>query len=48
YGTPGTAGKFPPHFHFDMKKDYGYTEWSFVPDMQLSLWESKGRAKTKR
>ncbi|COF82235.1 Glycyl-glycine endopeptidase ALE-1 precursor [Streptococcus pneumoniae] len=48
YGPPGTAGKFPPHLHFGMYKDNGYTEWAFDPYMHLSLWERKERANTKR
>ena len=31
YGPPGTSGKFPPHLHFGLYKDNGYTEWSFDP-----------------
>ncbi|MBD2786716.1 peptidase M23, partial [Xenorhabdus sp. 3] len=48
YGPPGTAGKFPPHLHFGIYKDNGYTEWAFDPYMHLSLWERKERANTKR
>src|SRR5690625_4858193 len=31
YGPPGTSGKFPPHLHYGMYKDNGYSEWSFDP-----------------
>lgn len=48
YGPPGTAGKFPPHLHFGLYKDNGYTEWAFDPYMHLSLWERKERANVKR
>ncbi|PFE04788.1 M23 family peptidase [Bacillus cereus] len=47
YGPPGTAGKFPPHLHFGLYKDNGYTEWAFDPYMHLSLWERKERANLK-
>ncbi|CAM4333718.1 M23 family metallopeptidase [Bacillus manliponensis] len=43
YGPPGTAGKFPPHLHFGMYKDNGYTEWAFDPYNHLRLWERKER-----
>lgn len=39
YGPPGTSGKFPPHLHFGLYKDNGYTEWSFDPYPYLKLWE---------
>ncbi len=45
YGPPGTAGKFPPHLHFGMYKDNGYTEWSFDPYPHLKLWEQTERKK---
>lgn len=45
YGPPGTAGKFPPHLHFGMYKDNGYTEWSFDPYPHLQLWERTERMK---
>lgn len=48
YGPPGTAGKFPPHLHFGLYKDNGYTEWAFDPYMHLSLWERKERASLKK
>lgn len=43
YGPPGTAGKFPPHLHYGMYKDNGYTEWSFDPYPYLRRWESTGK-----
>nr|WP_234396991.1 M23 family metallopeptidase [Bacillus massiliglaciei] len=39
YGPPGTSGKFPPHLHFGLYKDNGFTEWSFDPYPSLKLWE---------
>ena len=43
YGPPGTAGKFPPHLHYGMYKDNGYTEWSFDPFPHLKSWERAER-----
>ncbi|MGG2017735.1 M23 family metallopeptidase [Bacillus sp. S10(2024)] len=48
YGPPGTAGKFPPHLHFGLYKDNGYTEWAFDPYMHLNLWERKERMNMKK
>ncbi|RJR12322.1 M23 family metallopeptidase [Candidatus Parcubacteria bacterium] len=45
YGPPGTAGKFPPHLHYGMYKDNGYTEWSFDPFPHLKSWERGDRRK---
>jgi murein DD-endopeptidase MepM/ murein hydrolase activator NlpD len=39
YGPPGTSGKFPPHLHYGMYKDNGFTEWSFDPYPHLKAWE---------
>lgn len=39
YGPPGTSGKFPPHLHYGMYKDNGYSEWSFDPYPYLRRWE---------
>ncbi|CDO03066.1 L-Ala--D-Glu endopeptidase precursor [Oceanobacillus picturae] len=39
YGPPGTSGKFPPHLHYGMYKDNGYSEWSFDPYPFLKKWE---------
>lgn len=47
YGPPGTAGKFPPHLHYGMYKDNGYTEWSFDPYPHLKMWERAERRKKK-
>ena len=47
YGPPGTSGKFPPHLHFGMYKDNGYTEWSFDPYYYLNLWERNERMKNR-
>ncbi|MBO9130709.1 M23 family metallopeptidase [Bacillus sp. 165] len=41
YGPPGTAGKFPPHLHYGLYKDNGYTEWSFDPYIHLRLWKQQ-------
>lgn len=48
YGPPGTSGKFPPHLHYGMYKDNGYTEWSFDPYPHLRLWERQERLKQKK
>lgn len=45
YGPPGTAGKFPPHLHYGMYKDNGYSEWSFDPYPYLRKWERIARNK---
>ena len=39
YGPPGTSGKFPPHLHYGMYQDDGYSEWSFDPYPSLRKWE---------
>ncbi|WP_373290694.1 M23 family metallopeptidase [Oceanobacillus neutriphilus] len=39
YGPPGTSGKFPPHLHYGMYKDNGYSEFSFDPYPFISKWE---------
>lgn len=41
YGKPGTQGKFPPHLHYGMYRDNGFTEWSFDPFPSLKQWERK-------
>lgn len=43
YGPPGTSGKFPPHLHYGMYKDNGYSEWSFDPYPYLRKWESMAK-----
>ncbi|WP_302053270.1 M23 family metallopeptidase [Bacillus sp. FJAT-29790] len=48
YGPPGTSGKFPPHLHYGLYKDNGYTEWSYDPYPHLSLWERQERAKARK
>nr|WP_245975330.1 M23 family metallopeptidase [Oceanobacillus chungangensis] len=45
YGPPGTSGKFPPHLHYGMYKDNGYSEWSFDPYPYLQRWERMARQK---
>ncbi len=45
YGPPGTAGKFPPHLHYGMYKDDGYSEWSFDPYPYLRRWEQMTKEK---
>lgn len=47
YGPPGTSGKFPPHLHYGMYKDNGYTEWSYDPHPHLRLWERQERQRTR-
>src|SRR5690625_5049593 len=44
YGPPGTAGKFPPHLHYGMYKDNGYSEWSFDPYPYLKRWERMAKS----
>lgn len=48
YGKPGTQGKFPPHLHYGMYRDNGYTEWSFDPYPYLKAWERQDYRKLKR
>ncbi|WP_062047478.1 M23 family metallopeptidase [Bacillus sp. JCM 19034] len=43
YGKPGTQGKFPPHLHYGMYRDNGYSEWSFDPYPSLRKWERETR-----
>ncbi|MFS0751001.1 M23 family metallopeptidase [Oceanobacillus sp. 1P07AA] len=43
YGPPGTSGKFPPHLHYGMYKDNGYSEFSFDPYPYLKKWERMSR-----
>ncbi|WP_067725739.1 M23 family metallopeptidase [Oceanobacillus damuensis] len=45
YGPPGTSGKFPPHLHYGMYKDNGYSEWSFDPYPYLVKWERMAKDK---
>lgn len=44
YGPPGTSGKFPPHLHYGMYKDNGYSEWSFDPYPYLRRWERMAKS----
>lgn len=48
YGPPGTSGKFPPHLHYGIYKDNGYTEWSYDPYAHLRLWERQEKIKTRK
>lgn len=48
YGPPGTSGKFPPHLHYGVYKDNGYTEWSYDPYPHLRLWERQDRLKARK
>ncbi|MFZ4450835.1 M23 family metallopeptidase [Salibacterium aidingense] len=41
YGKEGTEGKFPPHLHYGMYRDNGYSEWSFDPYPSLKSWEKE-------
>nr|WP_246001152.1 M23 family metallopeptidase [Oceanobacillus piezotolerans] len=45
YGPPGTSGKFPPHLHYGMYKDNGYSEFSFDPFPYLNKWERMAKEK---
>ena len=47
YGPPGTSGKFPPHLHYGMYKDNGYSEWAFDPYPYLRRWEKMARSKNR-
>lgn len=48
YGPPGTSGKFPPHLHYGLYRDNGYTEWSYDPYPHLKLWERTERKRGKK
>lgn len=45
YGKPGTQGKFSPHLHYGLYRDYGLGEWSFDPYPYLRKWEREERRK---
>jgi hypothetical protein len=45
YGKPGTAGKFPPHLHYGMYRDHGYSDWAFDPYGKLRAWERQGKSR---
>jgi murein DD-endopeptidase MepM/ murein hydrolase activator NlpD len=47
YGKPGTSGKFPPHLHYGLYRDYGLSEWSFDPYSYLRKWEREERSRPK-
>ncbi|NDI36742.1 M23 family metallopeptidase [Chengkuizengella sediminis] len=47
YGKPGTQGKFPPHLHYGLYRDNGYSEWSFDPYPYLRKWEREERRNRK-
>ncbi|WP_349408383.1 M23 family metallopeptidase [Pseudalkalibacillus sp. SCS-8] len=48
YGPPGTQGKFPPHLHYGMYRDNGYSEWSFDPYPYLRAWERQERTNNRK
>ena len=48
YGKPGTQGKFPPHLHYGIYRDRGWTEWSFDPYPLLRKWENDERRAMKK
>ncbi|KSU83386.1 MULTISPECIES: M23 family metallopeptidase [Fictibacillus] len=48
YGPPGTSGKFPPHLHYGMYRDNGYTEWAFDPYPYLRAWERQDRIASRK
>lgn len=48
YGKPGTQGKFPPHLHYGLYRDNGYTDWSFDPYPSLRQWEREERRRSRR
>ncbi|MEB3100352.1 M23 family metallopeptidase [Ferviditalea candida] len=43
YGKPGTQGKFPPHLHYGLYRDSGWSEWPFDPYPYLVKWEREER-----
>ncbi len=48
YGKPGTQGKFPPHLHYGLYRDAGYTDWSFDPYPYLLRWEREERLRKRK
>lgn len=48
YGKPGTQGKFAPHLHYGVYRDYGLAEWSFDPYPYLRKWEREERKRRKQ
>ncbi|ANE48610.1 peptidase M23 [Paenibacillus swuensis] len=48
YGKPGTSGKFPPHLHYGVYRDNGWTEWSFDPYPLLKRWERSERKASRK
>jgi murein DD-endopeptidase MepM/ murein hydrolase activator NlpD len=48
YGKPGTQGKFAPHLHYGLYRDYGLAEWSFDPYPYLRKWEREERKRRKQ
>lgn len=48
YGKPGTQGKFSPHLHYGLYRDYGLSEWSFDPYPYLRKWEQEERKRGRR
>lgn len=48
YGKPGTQGKFAPHLHYGVYRDYGLAEWSFDPYPYLRKWEREERKRRKK
>jgi murein DD-endopeptidase MepM/ murein hydrolase activator NlpD len=48
YGKPGTQGKFAPHLHYGLYRDYGLAEWSFDPYPYLRKWEREERKRLKK
>lgn len=48
YGKPGTQGKFSPHLHYGLYRDFGLGEWSFDPYPYLRKWEREERQASRR
>lgn len=48
YGKPGTQGKFTPHLHYGLYRDFGLSEWSFDPYPYLKKWEREERKRAKK
>jgi murein DD-endopeptidase MepM/ murein hydrolase activator NlpD len=48
YGKQGTSGKFPPHLHYGLYRDSGYTDWPFDPYTYLRRWEREEAGRRSR
>jgi len=48
YGKPGTQGKFPPHLHYGLYRDRGWSEYAFDPYPLLKRWETEEMRRLRR